>query len=437
MFHKKIEEPFMVVRFAMVLVFFCLSSHIAASLQREWSHLSHESGKNHPIFLWKNFCDGVREVIKIQNNDDTKNFIFRHYSSLGVQLWKKVSNENFLGDVLLRAKDSYQNIFLITGSQNCLDCENTLRAYSSFGIKIFETTFSGMPIGIKINGDQVFIAGENSTSFWGHSYNKQTGDLLWSQQIEGGKEAKAFDVGSDNVIYLAGKSKDPGESIFLVRMGSDSLRGDKIFKKTRQSAEKIEELRVKQNLDIFILTQDFPGTMNSSLKISLLNQALEKQWERKIARTGGPSQALWTEFFLAKGQHPTVAGSIRDFYNVNPKKETKRAFIAQVDGDSSELLYKSTPNDESYTHQEIYETFKQIKTNIFGDFFLLSENANFIGITKVDGKTGKKLWFEPLGSKTEFRVKDFFIQQNQNLVFTIQRKNGTQEESLIISYSRQ
>ncbi len=74
---------------------------------------------------------------------------------------------------------------------------------------------------------------------------------------------------------------------------------------------------------------------------------------------------------------------------------------------------------------------------MFGDFFLLSENANFIGITKIDGKTGKKLWFEPLGSKTEFRVKDFFIQQNQNLVFTVQRKNGTQEDSLIISYSRQ
>ncbi len=340
----------------MVLIFLCLSSHIAAFFKREWSHLSHESGKDRPIFLWKNFCNGVQEVIETQNNENTNSFIFRHYSSLGVKLWKKVSNENFLGDVLLRAKDSDQNIFFITGSPNCMECENTLRAYSSFGIKIFETIFSGMPIGIKINGDQVFIAGENSNSFWGQSYNKNSGALLWSQKIEGGKEAKAFDVSYNNIIYLAGTHKDQDASIFLVRMSSDSVQGDKILQ--TNSYEKIESLRVKQNLDLFILTQDFPGTMNSSLKISLLNQALEKQWEKKIARTAGPSQALWTEFFLAKGKHPTVVGSIRDFYNVNPAKETKRAFIAQVDGDSSELLYRLTPNDEIYTNQEIYETFR-------------------------------------------------------------------------------
>jgi len=435
---KKIKEPLMILRFLMSLSFLLLSFQISAFFEREWSHLSREADKNRPIFLWKNFCDGVGEIIETQNNGNNKNLIFRHYSSSGVKLWKKVSNENFLGNVLLTAKDSEQNIFLITGVKDCLDCENTLRAYTNYGIKIFETTFKGMPLGLKINGDQVFVGGENATSFWGHSYNKNSGALLWSRQAEGGKEAKAFDVGSDDIIYIAGKSKDPQKNIFLVRIGANTLLGDNILQvsTSRQSSEKIEALKVKKNLDFFLLTQDFPGTMNSSLKISLLNQDLEKQWERKIASTSGPSQALWSEFFLAKGKHPTVVGSIRDFYNVNSKKETKRAFIAQVNGDSSELLYKSTPNDETYTNRDIYETLKQIKTNMFGDFFFLSENENFIGITKVDGKTGKKIWYEPLGGQAEFRIKDFFVQKNKNLVFTIQRKNGIQEDSLIISYSR-
>ena len=421
----------------LLLLIFTNSVVGKSSLKHEWTKTHDGGGVDKPLLLWEEDLGIIREVM-ISDFYDEKKLLFRSFSQSG-RILSTQKSKSLLGDqIYLSAQDKKNRLSIITKTSNCDECSLSLVSFNRYGLEKWQSFISEAPKGLIIGDGKLYTIYEKEETFEVKAISRDSGRLKWETRVGGAKNLISYDVNESGDLYLGGSSLEINKGILIAKIKhrSGTLSWTSRYtEKNMDHQDILKALKVNKDSEIHIIGEAMPGTMAGHLYIAQFDDSGNFKWQTRLASTGGPAtNGRFSSLFLDEDDRPTVITNITDFYNANPNAVTKRVHLGVFNSNGSSYIH-NFPNDEDFNNPDINEEAILTKLDSHGNFFILAKEKGFYTLTKTSKSTGKPIFHEILGSTNEFKVRNFIMTKEDQIIFSLTKENDT-TDSVLSAYSQ-